>query len=92
MQRWTDFGLSCELFAIPLSYTFVTDGRVRQKSEDNLAMAESELDKHTNLVTDLTKKIDELQVKADEATRLKDQVDEYEFLFLVRLINDLLRD
>lgn len=51
-------------------------------------MAESELDKHTNLVTDLTKKIDELQVKADEAGRLKDQVDEYVFLFLVRLIND----
>ncbi|KAF9452820.1 HOOK-domain-containing protein [Macrolepiota fuliginosa MF-IS2] len=40
-------------------------------------MAESELDKHTNLVTDLTKKIDELQSKADEAARLKDQVDEY---------------
>jgi protein HOOK3 len=40
-------------------------------------MAESELDKHTNLVTELTKKIDELQVKADAAARLKDQVDEY---------------
>lgn len=40
-------------------------------------MAESDLDKHTNLVTELTKKIDELQVKADEAARLKDQVDEY---------------
>jgi len=39
-------------------------------------MAESELDKQTNLVTDLTKKIDELQSKADEATKLKDQVDE----------------
>lgn len=39
-------------------------------------MAESELDKHTSLVTDLTRKIDELQVKADEAERLKDQVDE----------------
>lgn len=48
----------------------------RQKSEDNLAMAESELDKHTSLVTDLTRKVDELQVKADEASRLKDQVDE----------------
>lgn len=47
-----------------------------QKSEDNLAMAESELDKHTSLVTDLTRKVDELQVKADEAGRLKDQVDE----------------
>ena len=39
-------------------------------------MAESELDKHTSLITDLTKKIDDLQVKADEAGRLKDQVDE----------------
>ncbi|KAG2048744.1 HOOK-domain-containing protein [Suillus hirtellus] len=48
-----------------------------QKSEDNLAMAEAELDKHTSLVTDLTRRIDELQVKADEAARLKDQVDEY---------------
>lgn len=49
---------------------------VSQKSEDNLAMAESELDKHTRLVTDLTRKVDELQMKADEAAKLKDQVDE----------------
>ncbi|KAI0362749.1 HOOK-domain-containing protein [Trametes cingulata] len=48
-----------------------------QKSEDNLAMAEAELDKQTVLVTDLTRKVDELQVRADEATRLKDQLDEY---------------
>ncbi|THV08067.1 HOOK-domain-containing protein [Dendrothele bispora CBS 962.96] len=48
-----------------------------QKSEDNLAIAESELDKQTNIVTDLTKKVDELQNQADEATKLKDQVDEY---------------
>ena len=47
-----------------------------QKSEDNLAMAESELDKQTVIVTDLTRKVDELQVKADEAVRLKDQLDE----------------
>lgn len=39
-------------------------------------MAEGELDKHTNLVTDLTRKVDELQAKADEAARLKDQLDE----------------
>lgn len=51
---------------------------ISQKSEDNLAMAESELDKHTSLVTDLTRKIDELQVRADEAAKLKDQVDECE--------------
>jgi len=39
-----------------------------QKSEDNLVMAELELEKHTTLVTDLTRKVDELQVK--------DQLDE----------------
>lgn len=39
-------------------------------------MAESELDKHTSVVTDLTRKVDELQVKADIAEKLKDQVDE----------------
>jgi len=60
----------------------------RQKSEDNLAVTESELDKHTNLVTGLTKKIDELQVKADEAHRLKDQVDEYAIFSFEMLIND----
>jgi protein HOOK3 len=48
-----------------------------QKSEDNLGMAELELDKNTTLVTDLTRKVDELQEKADLAARLKDQVDEY---------------
>lgn len=47
-----------------------------QKSEDNLGMAESELDKQTNLITELTKKIDDLQEKADQAVKLKDQVDE----------------
>ena len=51
-----------------------------QKSEDNLAMAESELDKQTVIVTDLTRKVDELQVKADEAVRLKDQLDESVFM------------
>jgi protein HOOK3 len=49
---------------------------VSQKSENNLGMAESELDKQTNLITDLTKKVDDLQEKADQAGRLKDQVDE----------------
>ena len=53
-----------------------------QKSEDNLAITESELEKHTILVTDLTRKIDELQIKADEAVRLKDQVDECGIFFL----------
>ncbi|EIM82519.1 HOOK-domain-containing protein [Stereum hirsutum FP-91666 SS1] len=47
------------------------------KSEENLAIAEAELDKQTTLVNDMTRKVDELQVKADEAARLKDQMDEY---------------
>jgi protein HOOK3 len=47
-------------------------------------MAESELEKHTILVTDLTRKIDELQIKADEAVRLKDQVDEWAFFFYMQ--------
>lgn len=49
---------------------------VRHKSEENLAIAEAELDKQTALVNDMTRKVDELQVKADEAARLKDQMDE----------------
>ncbi|KAJ7445821.1 HOOK protein-domain-containing protein [Mycena galericulata] len=48
-----------------------------QKSEDNLAIAESDLDKHVHIVTDLTKRNEELQTQADEAVRLKDKVDEY---------------
>lgn len=35
------------------------------------------MDKNTSLVTDLTRKMDELQIKADEAVKLKDRVDEY---------------
>ncbi|KAF8652701.1 hypothetical protein AX16_004205 [Volvariella volvacea WC 439] len=48
-----------------------------QKSEENLALSESELDKQTGLVTDLTRKIEELQVQVDQAVKLKDQLDEY---------------
>ncbi|KAJ7070368.1 HOOK protein-domain-containing protein [Mycena belliarum] len=48
-----------------------------QKSEDNLAVAESDLEKHVHIVTDLTKKNEELQNMADEAVRLKDKLDEY---------------
>lgn len=48
----------------------------RQKSEDNLNVAESEIEKHQRIVEDLDRKVDELQVHADEAARLKDQVDE----------------
>ena len=39
-------------------------------------MVETELDKQTTLITDLTRKVDELQVEADKAAGLKDQVDE----------------
>ena len=46
-------------------------------------MAESELEKQTTLITELTRKVDELQVKADEAAKLKDQVDECVILFLI---------
>ncbi|KAJ3976503.1 HOOK-domain-containing protein [Lentinula raphanica] len=49
-----------------------------QKSEDNLAIAESELDKQTATVTDLNKKVEDLQSKADEAVRLKDELDDRE--------------
>lgn len=47
-----------------------------QKSEDNLAIAEAELDKQTNVNQDLNKKLDGLHAKTLEAARLKDQVDE----------------
>ena len=39
-------------------------------------MAETELDKQTTLITELTRKVDELQVEADKVVKLKDQVDE----------------
>ncbi|KAJ7470407.1 HOOK protein-domain-containing protein [Mycena latifolia] len=46
-----------------------------QKSEDNLAVAESDLDKHVQMVTDLTKKNEELQNQADEAVRYRHAAD-----------------
>ncbi|KAF7295154.1 hypothetical protein MIND_01054100 [Mycena indigotica] len=48
-----------------------------QKSEDNLAIAESEVDKQSRVLADLTKRNEELQDQADEAVRLKDKLDEY---------------
>lgn len=76
-----DCGWTCEsslfLFITSLKHEEI----VSQKSEDNLALTESELDKHTGLVADLTRKVDELQAVANEAARLKDQVDEYGFFF-----------
>ncbi|KAG8879922.1 hypothetical protein FRB98_005456 [Tulasnella sp. 332] len=47
-----------------------------QKSEDNLAVTENDLDKRTTSVNELTRRVGELQVKADEAVKLKDKVDE----------------
>jgi len=51
-----------------------------QKSEDNLATAEADLDKQSTVNQDLNKKLDELHAKTEEAARLKDQVDEYGIL------------
>jgi hypothetical protein len=42
-----------------------------------LAAAESEIEKQTGVITDLNKRIDELQEQADEAAKLKDRVDEW---------------
>ena len=49
-----------------------------QKSEDNLAISEAELDKQNNVNQELSKKMDELHTKTEEAARLKDQLDEYD--------------
>ena len=77
-RRSTDCGQSCEFFpgsrdVVSLIYVECAS----QKSEDNLAIAEAELDKQSNVNQDLSKKVDELHVKTEEAARLKDQVDEY---------------
>ncbi|WWC93739.1 hypothetical protein V866_000575 [Kwoniella sp. B9012] len=47
------------------------------KAEENLAHTESELEKQTNLVSELTKTVEELKEQAAEAVKLRDQVDEY---------------
>lgn len=49
----------------------------RQKSEDNLGMAEAELDRNMALITDMTRKMEDLQERAEEAVKLKDRVDEW---------------
>ncbi|KAG9100611.1 hypothetical protein FS749_014201 [Ceratobasidium sp. UAMH 11750] len=48
-----------------------------QKTEENLGTAEVEAERQGNAVKELTRRVEELQSKADEAARLKDQVDEY---------------
>lgn len=47
-----------------------------QKSEDNLAIAESEASQQQRVVSDLQRQNEELQTQADLAMKLKDQVDE----------------
>lgn len=78
-RRSTDCVQSCEF---SFEYTDVVllihvEG-ASQKSEDNLAIAEAELDKQNNANQDLNKRIEELHAKTEEAARLKDQVDEYD--------------
>ncbi|KAF9505679.1 hypothetical protein BS47DRAFT_1367890 [Hydnum rufescens UP504] len=51
--------------------------RELQKSEDHLGSTEADLDRHVSLITDLTKKVEDLQIQANQAIKLKDQVDEY---------------
>ncbi|KAL0578256.1 hypothetical protein V5O48_003751 [Marasmius crinis-equi] len=49
---------------------------VSQKSEDNFAVAESELEKQTSLVSELTRENADLREQADLAHKYKDQLDE----------------
>jgi len=80
-RRSTDYGQSCESpFGCRCVVSLVHVVGASQKSEDNLAVAEAELDKQNNLNQDLNKKLEELHAKTEEAARLKDQVDEYDIL------------
>jgi hypothetical protein len=77
--RSTDCGRSCEFFLEPRDVvSLIHAENVSQKSEDNLAIAEAELDKQASVNQELSKKVDELHTKTEEAVRLKDQVDEYD--------------
>ena len=77
-RRSTDCVQSCKFFfgCTDVVLLIHVEG-ASQKSEDNLAIAEAELDKQNSVTQDLNKKIDELHAKTEEAARLKDQVDEY---------------
>lgn len=70
--------LRAEMYVIrpPLNIHSSFHPSYRQKSEENLAITESELEKQTRAVADLTNRVDELQGYEAEAARLKDQVDE----------------
>lgn len=77
-RRSTDCAQSCEfLFGCRDVVLLIHVEGASQKSEDNLAIAEAELDKQNSVNQDLNKRIDELHAKTEEAARLKDQVDEY---------------
>ena len=80
-RRSTDCAQSCEfLFGCRDVVLLIHVEGASQKSEDNLAIAEAELDKQNSVNQDLNKRIDELHAKTEEAARLKDQVDEYGIL------------
>lgn len=51
-----------------------------RKSENQLAEAEAEVERLSAVQKDQTKKLTDLQTRADEATKLKDQLDEYRHL------------
>ena len=77
-RRSTDYGQNCEsLFECRDVISPVHVDGASQKSEDNLAVTEAELDKQNSVNQDLNKKLEELHAKTEEAARLKDQVDEY---------------
>lgn len=48
-----------------------------RKSEDNLAEAEMEVERLGGLMGEMTRKTEDLQRKADEGAKLKDQMEEY---------------
>ena len=54
----------------------LTIATLRQKSEDNLNAAELELEKGQATIAELQANLEDLQGIADEAAKLKDQVDE----------------
>jgi hypothetical protein len=78
-RRLTDCEQSCESFFDPKNVvSLIYVECASQKSEDNLAIAEAELDKQNNVNQELSKKADELHAKTEESARLKDQVEEYD--------------
>jgi len=80
-RRSTDYGQSCEFPSeCRGTVSLIHAEGASQKSENNLAIAEAELDKQNNVNQDMNKRLNELHAKTEEAARLKDQVDEYDIL------------